>query len=67
MTTLAGIHKETIGEVIASIPQMAILNTLLPRGFRFEPFDNVRRLNASTAKSLKSATAVIYLLNCIDH
>jgi len=62
MTTLTGIHNEINGEVIASVPQIAILNNLLPRGFRFEPFDNIKKLNASVTKSMKRAAAVIYLL-----
>lgn len=39
------------GEIEGSVPQIAILNSLLPRGFRFEPCENMKRTDHSHQKS----------------
>lgn len=39
------------GEVEATIQQIAILNNLLPKGFRFETFENARKLDSGHTKS----------------
>ena len=49
---------EISGEITGTIAQMAILNNLLPRGFRFEPYENARRLDPSLISSGKRKTVV---------
>ena len=39
------------GEIEGSVPQIAILNNLLPRGFRFEPFENIKKGDNSHSRS----------------
>lgn len=63
--SVSGAHTEITGEIMGSIPQIAFLNNLLPRGFRFESFDNARKLNASLVKSMKRAKSVICPLPAI--
>ncbi len=41
------------GELPASAFQVAILNNLLPRGFRFELYENARKADPTNAKCAK--------------
>ena len=48
-------------EITATIPQIAILNNLLPRGFRFELYESVQKLDPSFIKTGKRKQVVINL------
>lgn len=42
------------GEVVATTQQIAVLNNLLPRGYRFETLENAKRLTPSDRKTHQS-------------
>ena len=55
---LPTISPELNGEITGTTAQIAILNNLLPRGFRFEPYESARRLDPSLISSGKRKTVV---------
>lgn len=45
--------SELPGEITASMEQIAVLNSMLPRGFRFELCANVKKVGAVPVKAGK--------------
>lgn len=55
-------YEDVKGELIANVYQIAILNNLLPRGFRFESYENVRKSDIrepATGKRQKTVALII--------
>jgi len=53
--------NEPKGEIVASVPQIAILNNHLPCGFRFELYENARKFDPSTMLTGKRKKTVFSL------
>ncbi len=47
------LDEKCLGELIANVDQIAVLNGKVPSGFRFELAENCGKLNAQVAKSIK--------------
>ncbi len=41
------------GEISTTVPEIAMLNNMLPRGYRFELYENVRKSSPFEARSGK--------------
>lgn len=52
---------EASSEVIASTAQIATLNSMLPRGYRFETHENARKLATAVPKGGKRRPVVSFL------
>ena len=48
------------GELTATVHQIAVLNNMIPRGFKFEVADNMPKINKPGNKSSKRKKHVIY-------
>jgi len=52
-------EEEVKGEIAASVFQIAILNNMLPRGYRFEAYENARKNDFFQPKAGKRKKVVI--------
>lgn len=59
---LSGI-QHPIGEIIGNVYQIAILNNMLPPGYRLELPENINRVKLPQLKTGKRKTAVIIRFN----
>ena len=59
---LSGI-QHPVGEIIGNVYQIAILNNMLPPGYRLELPENINKVKLSQFKIGKRKTAVILRLN----
>jgi hypothetical protein len=51
---------ENKGEVVANIQQAAVLNCMLPKGFRFELLENIQKLEPPQMK-IGKRTKIVFL------
>lgn len=52
-------NQENIGILNATVYQIALINNLLPRGFKFEQADNIRKVEAESKSSKRKKKVII--------
>jgi len=61
------VQNELSGELLTQVLQIALLNSKLPRGMRFEPIEKVEKLETKK-KPAKRAKPVFYTIrHCSDN